>query len=80
MEPVLLFSARRRVSLIENFAQERGVALPELARTKTAAREAWAELSPTLDRIADLVMAAQSAAQLPPKLTHQPAAEVNDGA
>ncbi|KVZ75383.1 hypothetical protein WL23_23855 [Burkholderia multivorans] len=45
----------RRSSIAE--AQELGVALPELGRTKTAAREAWAELSPTLDRLADLVMA-----------------------
>jgi chromosome partitioning protein len=44
----------RRSSIAE--AQELGVALPELGRTKTAAREAWAELSPTLDRITDLVM------------------------
>jgi chromosome partitioning protein len=45
----------RRSSIAE--AQELGVSLPELARTKTAARDAWAELSPTLERIADLVMA-----------------------
>ncbi|PRZ56003.1 chromosome partitioning protein [Paraburkholderia fungorum] len=47
----------RRSSIAE--AQELGVPLPELARTKTAAREAWAELAPTLDRIADLVMVGQ---------------------
>lgn len=64
----------RRSSIAE--AQELGVALPELGRTKTAAREAWAELAPTLDRIADLVMVAKSAAQL----THQPAVEVDHGA
>ena len=51
----------RRSSIAE--AQELGVALPELARTKTAAREAWAELAPTLDRIADLVMASQPVAE-----------------
>jgi chromosome partitioning protein len=51
----------RRSSIAE--AQELGVALPELARTKTAAREAWAELAPTLDRIADLVMVSQPVAE-----------------
>ncbi|WP_454872548.1 ParA family protein [Paraburkholderia xenovorans] len=45
----------RRSSIAE--AQELGVALLELGRTKTAARDAWAELSPTLERIADLLMA-----------------------
>jgi len=47
----------RRSSIAE--AQELGVALPELGRTKTAARDAWVELAPTLDRIADLVMVDQ---------------------
>ncbi|RQU79342.1 ParA family protein [Burkholderia cenocepacia] len=50
----------RRSSIAE--AQELGVALPELGRAKTAAREAWAELAPALERIADLVMAAPSEA------------------
>jgi chromosome partitioning protein len=40
-------------------APELGVPLPDLARPKTAAREARDELAPTLDRIADLVMVGQ---------------------
>lgn len=44
----------RRSSIAE--AQELGVALPELGRSRTAARDAWAELAPVLNRIADLVM------------------------
>lgn len=64
----------RRSSIAE--AQEFGVALSELGRTKTAAREAWAELAPTLDRIASLVMTVPVAAQLHP----QPGAEVDHGA
>lgn len=64
----------RRSSIAE--AQELGVALPELGRTKTAAREAWAELAPTLDRIADLVMVGQPDV----RLTEQSAVEVDHGA
>ncbi|MBU9576281.1 ParA family protein [Burkholderia multivorans] len=44
----------RRSSIAE--AQELGVALLELGRSRTAARDAWAELAPVLNRIADLVM------------------------
>ncbi|MBU9413520.1 ParA family protein [Burkholderia multivorans] len=63
----------RRSSIAE--AQELGIALPELGRNKTAARDAWAELAPTLDRIADLVM--KASLDEPAEL---PAAEVNHGA
>lgn len=51
----------RRSSIAE--AQELGVSLPELGRTKTAAREAWTELAPTLNRIADLVMVGERTGQ-----------------
>jgi chromosome partitioning protein len=63
----------RRSSIAE--AQELGVALPELGRSKTAARDAWAELAPVLNRIADLVMA-----DSPAESAELPAVEVDHGA
>ncbi|SDE08734.1 ParA family protein [Paraburkholderia lycopersici] len=63
----------RRSSIAE--AQELGVALPELGRSKTAARDAWVELAPVLNRIADLVMA-----DSPAESAELPAVEVDHGA
>ncbi|PLZ00411.1 ParA family protein [Burkholderia sp. WAC0059] len=63
----------RRSSIAE--AQELGVALPELGRSKTAAREAWTELAPTLNRIAYLMMTEPLA-----EAAELPAVEVDHGA
>ncbi|MBB2981426.1 ParA family protein [Paraburkholderia tropica] len=63
----------RRSSIAE--AQELGVALPELGRSKTAARDAWVELAPVLNRISDLVMA-----DSPAESAELPAVEVDHGA